>query len=65
MCFCHQERFSSLAPALSKWSSTIIALTLIAIGLFGLYDTYAERAMEPEYQLEVAGTALKATTCSK
>lgn len=52
-----KERFTDLVPALSKWAGTVIGLTLIAIGLMGIYETYFEKhdAEEPELQLAVAG----------
>lgn len=40
-------------PALSKWSGTVVGLTLIAIGLMGIYETYFEGAHEEEEQGEL------------
>jgi hypothetical protein len=49
-------------PALSKWSGTVVGLTLIAIGLMGIYETYFEGQHEEEEQgelkLAVAGARL-------
>jgi hypothetical protein len=46
-------------PALSKWSGTVVGLTLIAIGLMGIYETYFEGQHEEEEEqdlkLAVAG----------
>jgi hypothetical protein len=46
-------------PALSKWAGTIVGLTLIAIGLMGIYETYFEagegHAHEGELALAAAG----------
>ncbi|KAI8476331.1 MAG: hypothetical protein J3K34DRAFT_464170 [Monoraphidium minutum] len=40
-----KERFHDIIPALSRWSGTVVGLTLIAIGLMGLYETF----FEPEH----------------
>jgi hypothetical protein len=37
-----KERFHDFAPALSRWSGVVVGLTLMAIGLMGLYETYVE-----------------------
>lgn len=37
-----KERFHDFAPALSRWSGVVVGLTLVAIGLMGLYETYME-----------------------
>jgi hypothetical protein len=37
-----KERFHDFAPALSRWSGVVVGLTLVAIGLMGLYETYVE-----------------------
>lgn len=37
-----KERFHDLVPALSRWSGTVVGLTLIAIGAMGIYETYFE-----------------------
>jgi hypothetical protein len=55
-----QERFHDLVPALSKWSGTVVGLTLMAIGLMGIYETYfeapeAEEDEEQQLKLAVAG----------
>lgn len=57
-----QDRFHDLVPALSKWSGTVVGLTLIAIGVMGIYETYfegegdaAESAEAGELKLAVAG----------
>lgn len=48
-----KERFHDFVPALSKWSGTVVGLTLIAIGLMGIYETYFEGAHEEEEQGEL------------
>lgn len=55
-----QDRFHDFVPALSKWSGTVVGMTLIAIGLMGVYETYFESASaegeeEQELKLAVAG----------
>lgn len=55
-----KERFHDLVPALSRWSGTVVGLTLMAIGLMGIYETYfeggeAEEHAEPELKLAMAG----------
>lgn len=47
-------------PALSRWSGTVVGLTLMAIGLMGIYETYfegheAEEQEEQELKLAMAG----------
>lgn len=37
-----KERFHDFAPALSRWSGVVVGLTLVAIGVMGLYETYVE-----------------------
>jgi len=37
-----KERFDNFAPALSRWSGVVVGLTLVAIGVMGLYETYVE-----------------------
>lgn len=49
-------------PALSRWSGTVVGMTLIAIGLMGIYETYfegagAEEQEEAELKLAMAGGA--------
>lgn len=34
-----KERFHGLVPILSKWSGTIVGMTLITIGLLGIYES--------------------------
>lgn len=62
---CLQERFHDFLPALSKWSGTVVGLTLIAIGLIGIYETYfegghhGEEEEAAELKLAVAGEGLE------
>lgn len=45
-------------PALSKWGGTVVGLTLIAIGLMGIYETFFEKGgdhHEEELKFAVAG----------
>lgn len=37
-----QDRFTSVVPALTKYGSTTVGATLLAIGALGLYETWAE-----------------------
>jgi hypothetical protein len=50
---CLQDRFHDFVPALSKWAGTIVGLTLIAIGLLGLYETYFESSEEHGHEGEM------------
>lgn len=34
-----QERFHGIVPILSKWSGAIVGLTLIGIGVLGVYES--------------------------
>lgn len=34
-----QDRFHDFLPALERWSGTVVALTLIAIGAVGIYES--------------------------
>ena len=47
-----QDRFEALVPALSKYGSVTVGLTLMVIGATGLYETLTEAA---EPQVELAG----------
>jgi hypothetical protein len=63
-----QERFHDFVPALSKWSGTVVGLTLIAIGLMGIYETYfegqhAEEEEEQDLKLAMAGERYFVFTC--
>ena len=39
-----QDRFTSLVPALTKYGATTVGVTLLVIGLAGLYETLTEGA---------------------
>ena len=39
-----QDRFTSLVPALTKYGATTVGLTLLVIGVAGLYETLTEGA---------------------
>lgn len=46
-----QDRFTSLVPALSKYGSVTVGVTLLVIGVGGLYENFlegAELADEPQ-----------------
>lgn len=49
-----QERFHDLVPALSRWSGTVVGMTLMAIGLMGIYETYFAQEEEEEGELKLA-----------
>lgn len=38
-----KDRFHDFVPFLDKWAGTVVALTLIAIGLMGIYESFFER----------------------
>jgi VIT1/CCC1 family predicted Fe2+/Mn2+ transporter len=64
-----KDRFHDFVPALSKWSGTVVGMTLIAIGLMGVYETYfesasAEEEEEQELKLAVAGADGSISTAS-
>ena len=56
-----KDRFTSLVPALTKYGSTTVGATLLAIGALGLYETWAEHTGGGE---EEAGTAAAATAAA-
>ena len=39
-----QDRFTSLVPALTKYGATTVGVTLLVIGVVGLYETLTEGA---------------------
>lgn len=41
-----QDRFTEFMPWLNKWAGTFVGLTLIAIGLIGLYEAFFEKHEE-------------------
>ena len=45
-----QDRFTSLVPALTKYGSTTVGLTLLVIGLGGLYETWADSPEQQQQQ---------------
>lgn len=49
-----QDRFDALMPALSKWGATMVGLTLLAIGILGIYETYFEKNNDHQNDAEVA-----------
>ncbi|BDA46293.1 hypothetical protein COCOBI_08-3850 [Coccomyxa sp. Obi] len=53
-----KDRFTSLVPALTKYGSVTVGLTLLVIGVGGLYETFTESselADEPQPVLAGAG----------
>lgn len=53
-----KDRFTSLVPALSKYGSVTVGLTLLVIGVGGLYETFmesSELADKPQPALAGAG----------
>ena len=51
-----QDRFTSLVPALTKYGATTVGVTLLVIGLAGLYETLTEGAgVADEAQPALAG----------
>ncbi|GIL89691.1 hypothetical protein Vretimale_16646 [Volvox reticuliferus] len=54
-----KERFHDLVPFLSKWASTVVPLTLIAIGMMGIYESFFEKGdAHAEAEAEAVGLAL-------
>lgn len=45
-----QDKFNDFMPALDKWSAYIVPLTLITIGVVGLYESYGSK-QEDEHQV--------------
>ena len=41
-----KDRFHQLVPALSRWGGLIVGLTLVAIGVLGVYESYFEGGHE-------------------
>eukprot|EP00884_Botryococcus_braunii_P011099 jgi/Botrbrau1/19991/Bobra.200_1s0001.1 len=48
-----KERFQHIVPALTKYGSTTVGLTLLAIGIMGLKETFLEHSGE----VQIAGVA--------
>ena len=57
-----QDRFTALVPALSKYGSVTVGLTLMLIGATGLYETLTEEA---EPQVELAGAVCDCSVCAR
>jgi hypothetical protein len=57
MCVCWaQDRFTSLVPALTKYGATTVGVTLLVIGVAGLYETLTEGGeLATEAQPALAG----------
>lgn len=55
--FSSQDRFTSLVPALTKYGSTTVGATLLAIGALGLYETWAEHTGTGEEEEDAAALA--------
>ncbi|KAK9845501.1 hypothetical protein WJX81_008013 [Elliptochloris bilobata] len=58
-----KDRFEAIVPALSKYGSVTVGLTLMVIGATGLYETlteHAEAAAEPQVALAGAGGSVGA-----
>ena len=55
-----QERFADFAPTLTRWSSTIVPLTLILIGLTGIYESHFSKE-EHDNEEEAALEAMQST----
>ncbi|GLC41675.1 hypothetical protein PLESTM_001227400 [Pleodorina starrii] len=55
-----KERFHDLVPFLSKWAGIVVPLTLIAIGVMGIYESFFEKDAEAhaEAEAEAVGLAL-------
>ncbi|GLI67512.1 hypothetical protein VaNZ11_011716 [Volvox africanus] len=54
-----KERFHDLVPFLSKWAGTVVPLTLIAIGMMGIYESFFEKGdAHAEAEAEAVGLAL-------
>lgn len=56
-----QDRFTALVPALSKYGSVTVGLTLMLIGATGLYETLTEEAGP---QVELAGASSDCSICA-
>eukprot|EP00210_Caulerpa_lentillifera_P007561 g7221.t1 len=49
-----KERFHGIIPLLSKWAGTVVGLTLIAIGVLGIYESCFSKHEEDESSNQVA-----------
>ena len=59
-----QDRFTSLVPALTKYGATTVGVTLLVIGLAGLYETLTEGAeVADQAQPALAGEFYPETMC--
>lgn len=50
-----KDRFQQLVPALSKWGGTTVGLTLLAIGVLGVYESFFEGEHDHAHDKELAG----------
>ncbi|KAG2499419.1 hypothetical protein HYH03_002366 [Edaphochlamys debaryana] len=54
-----KDRFHDFVPFLSKWAGTVVPLTLIAIGLMGIYESFFEKDHgHADEEAEAVGLAL-------
>lgn len=59
-----QDRFTSLVPALTKYGATTVGVTLVVIGVAGLYETLTEGAeVADQAQPALAGKLLLGAVC--
>jgi hypothetical protein len=57
--YCLQDRFTEFMPWLTKWAGTFVGLTLIAIGLIGIYEAFFEKHEEGHGHAEEEEQAMK------
>ena len=54
-----QERFHGIVPVLSKWSGAIVGLTLIGIGVLGVYESlFQHEESVPVESVAMAGLCI-------
>lgn len=51
-----KDKFQGLVPVLSKWSGTVVGLTLIAIGVMGIYESVFNKDSEDDH-VSISGSA--------
>eukprot|EP00889_Picochlorum_renovo_P007355 jgi/Picre1/34385/NNA_001855.t1 len=54
-----KDRFQQLVPALSKWGGTTVGLTLLAIGVLGVYESFFEGEHDHAHENELADEGKK------
>ena len=61
----HARRFTSLVPALTRWGTTAVGLTLVAIGALGIYESFFEQHHVEAKEAAIAALAAAEPAANK